>query len=102
MSESEPIDAAGAVPDNRGGELFWETGGVIAGFSGCLCIALQIRGEWASPAASSLSIGYLAGFLVIFSFWTAYGLRFRRPALWLTNGLAVGLQALLLALVLGK
>jgi len=63
---------------------------------------MQIHVEWISAAASSLSPGYLLGYLAIFIFWTGYGLRFRRTALWLTNGVAIGMQTLLLVLVLGK
>ena len=41
-------------------------------------------------------MSYAAGFVVIFLFWTLYGVRFRRVALWLTNGIAVAMQLLLL------
>ncbi|HEY3333475.1 MAG TPA: hypothetical protein VGK19_25815 [Capsulimonadaceae bacterium] len=77
----------------------WEIAGTLAGFSGCGCIVAQLWHEWNSHGPSSLSTGYLVGFLVIFAFWTAYGVRFSRPALWLTNGIGAALQALLLAVV---
>jgi uncharacterized protein with PQ loop repeat len=74
----------------------WELGGIVAGLSCCLCIATQVWTEWTSEKASSLSVFYVFGFLLVFIFWTAYGLHFSRPAIWLTNGLASLLQLLLL------
>jgi len=80
----------------------WEMAGTTAGLCGCGCIAAQVWRECSSRGASSLSIGYVVGFLAIFAFWTAYGVRFSRPALWLTNGIGTGLQAALLIVILLK
>ena len=80
----------------------WEIAGTLAGLCGCACIALQVIKECTSEGPSSLSMGYTIGFLVIFAFWTMYGVRFRRPALWTTNGLATLLQAALIAVAFFK
>lgn len=83
-------------------ERHFEAAGVCIGFTGPVLIGFQIQAECASAAPSTLSPAYLAGFLVIYLFWFAYGLRFGRLAVWFGNLLAVALQSLLLALVLGK
>ncbi len=86
-------------PDNlncRYGEIAWELGGFVAGLSGCGCIAAQLASELRSRSESSLSLCYTVGFLLIFVFWTCYGMRFGRKALWMTNGIAVILQIALI------
>ena len=83
-------------------ECYFESAGVCVGFVGPVLIVLQIHAEVISKAPSSLSPGYLAGFLMVYLFWFLYGLRFRRLALWLGNLIGVVLQALLLGLVLIK
>lgn len=85
------------IPENT-----FEVTGVCFGFVGPVLIALQLHAEWVSAAPSSLSPGYLAGFLLVYFFWFLYGLRFRRLAVWLGNLIGVVLQALLLGLVLLK
>ena len=85
------------IPDR-----YFEVAGVIAGLSTSACIAVQVVAELRNPAASSLSAGYVGGLILVFLFWTLYGFRFRRPALWLTNAIALALQAALLAIVLTK
>lgn len=83
-------------------ENTFEATGVCVGFVGPVLIALQLHAEWINTAPSSLSVGYLAGFLMIYIFWFLYGLRFQRLAVWLGNLIGVVLQALLLALALIK
>jgi len=83
-------------------ETTFEAAGVCIGFVGPVLIMLQIHVEWTSKAPSSLSPGYLAGFLMVYFFWFLYGVRFRRLAVWLGNLMGVVLQALLLGLVLLK
>ena len=83
-------------------ENTFEAIGVCVGFVGPAFITLQLHAEWINKAPSSLSPGYLAGFLMVYFFWFLYGLRFRRIALWLGNLIGVVLQALLLGLVLLK
>ncbi|MFA6293294.1 MAG: hypothetical protein WC637_16030 [Victivallales bacterium] len=81
---------------SRYGEIAWELGGFVAGLSGSGCIAAQLVSELRSRSESSLSLCYTGGFLLIFAFWTCYGLRFGRKALWMTNGIAVILQIALI------
>lgn len=83
-------------------ERTFETVGVGLGFIGPVLIALQIRAEWINDAPSTLSATYLAGFLVVYTFWTLYGLRFSRFAVWFGNALGIVLQMVLLLLVLLK
>jgi hypothetical protein len=82
-------------------EKAFEIAGSIAGFSGSVFIALQIRAELGS-SASSMSPGFVFGFLLNYSFWILYGLRFRRVAVWLVNVVAAVAQGILLAVVLMK
>jgi len=83
-------------------ESTFEAIGVCVGFVGPVLITLQLHAEWVNKAPSSLSPGYLTGFLMVYLFWFLYGLRFRRIALWLGNLMGVVLQALLIALALFK
>lgn len=85
------------VPDR-----YFEAAGTFFGFLASATIAAQIYAEYVSDQPSTVSLPYAAGFLVIFAFWTLYGIRFRRVALWLTNAVAVGVQAVLLVLILMK
>jgi len=83
------------VPDR-----LFEVAGTVAGLSAVSLIAVQIVAELSSNAPSTMSVWYVAGFLLIFVFWTLYGVRFGRSALWLTNGLAALLQTVLLIIIL--
>ncbi len=83
-------------------ENTFEAAGLCVGFVGPILIVLQLHAEWMNKSPSSLSPGYLAGFLTVYFFWFLYGLRFRRLAVWLGNLIGVVLQALLLVLVLLK
>ena len=76
--------------------------GVGIGFIGPSLIGLQIRAEWVSTTNSTLSLGYLFGFLMIFVFWFLYGFRFKRIALWFGNALGVILQIILIGIILFK
>lgn len=81
--------------------VFERLGTLIAAV-GCLAILAQCLSEWRTPGPGSLSPVHLGGYLGLFAFWTLYGLRFRRPAIWIGNLAAVVLQAALLAIWLGK
>ena len=83
-------------------ENAFEATGICVGFVGPALIALQLHAEWINKAPSSLSPGYLAGFLMIYLFWFLYGLRFRRYAVWIGNLIGVILQICLLLVVLLK
>jgi uncharacterized protein with PQ loop repeat len=83
-------------------EAHWERVGLAMGFLACASIAAQLAHELASRARSSLSLPFLLGFSVAYAFWFLYGLRFRRVAIWLSNGVAVVLQLLLAAVAVYK
>ena len=85
------------IPDN-----VFEVAGTIVGLSTSIFIAIQIHSELSNDKPSTLSVYYICGFMLIFLFWTIYGLRFKRIAMWLTNGIATLLQAMLLAVTLFK
>ena len=78
-------------------DAHWERVGIAMGLLACASIAYQVMHEHSSRTPSSLSWPFLLGFAFVYSFWFLYGLRFRRVAIWLTNGIAVILQLLLTA-----
>ena len=80
-------------------EKYFEAAGTVFGLVACLSIATQVYAEFTTKTPSTLSILYASGFLIIFAFWSLYGFRFKRPALWLTNGIAVIMQVLLLVAI---
>ena len=87
---------------NRIPDKYFEIAGTVFGLLASVTIATQIHAEYTTEAASTVSVIYVLGFLIIFMFWTLYGFRFKRAALWLTNGIAVLMQALLLLVILLK
>ena len=87
---------------DRIGDAQWERAGVAMGLLACASIASQLVHELSSAAPSSLSWPFLLGFASAYTFWCLYGLRFRRPAIWLSNGVAAALQLLLTAVVVLK
>ncbi len=82
-------------------EKAFEVAGSFVGFSGSVFIALQIRAELASTA-TSMSPAFILGFLMNYTFWILYGIRFRRLAVWLVNVAAAAFQTALLIIVLMK
>jgi len=80
---------------DRVGDAHWERAGLAMGLLACASIASQLLHELSSSAPSSLSWPFLLGFASVYGFWFLYGLRFRRVAIWASNGLAVVLQVLL-------
>lgn len=84
-----------SAPSDSSARL-WEGLGIVAGLGTCLGLAAQARTAWSGPPPD-LSPVFLLALLAVFAFWTLYGWRFRRPALWLTNGLALLLQLALVA-----
>jgi uncharacterized protein with PQ loop repeat len=76
-------------------DAHWERVGLAMGLLACASIASQLVHELSSRAPSSLSWPFLLGFAFVYAFWFLYGLRFRRVAIWLSNGVAVVLQFLL-------
>jgi uncharacterized protein with PQ loop repeat len=85
------------IPDR-----YFEVAGVVFGLLASMTIASQVYKEFTTDTPSTLSLLYAAGFLVIFIFWTFYGIRFKRTAMWLTNGIAACVQTVLLAAIFMK
>ncbi len=85
------------IPDK-----YFEIAGTVFGLLASLTIAAQVYAECRTDEPSTMSFLYVFGYLVIFLFWTLYGFRFKRVALWLTNGIAVLMQAILLVVILLK
>ncbi len=83
-------------------EAYWERVGVLMGLLACVFIGSQVVHELASPVPSTLSWFFVLGFAVAYGFWFLYGLRFRRTAIWLPNGLAALLQAVLALVAAAK
>jgi uncharacterized protein with PQ loop repeat len=83
-------------------DAHWERVGLAMGLLACASIASQLVHELSSRTPSSLSWPFLLGFALVYAFWLLYGLRFRRVAIWLSNGVAVVLQLLLTTVVLLK
>ena len=76
--------------------------GIVAGVGVSLIILSQIIKEYQSDLESTLPLGFLFGWLGIYSFWCLYGIRMGTLAIWLTNGLAILLQLILCLVVLRK
>jgi hypothetical protein len=83
-------------------EQAWDNLGVLFGFIACSAIARQVVHEWTIPGRSSVSLAFIAGFLLVYAFWFLYGLRFARRGIWLPNAIAAGLQIVLLLIVVSK
>ncbi len=81
---------------------WFETMGTVVAGLAWLAISAQIVQEIDHPGPSHLALLSLLGFLLNFSFWTIYGLRFARPAVWVGNLVSVLLQLALLVIVLHK
>ncbi len=82
------------IPDK-----YYELMGIIVGLFASVSIGTQVFAEYSIDTPSTMSLFYAIGFLCIFIFWTLYGIRFRRVALWLTNGMAAFMQTLLLLVI---
>ena len=83
-------------------EKYFEIAGTGFGLLASVSIAVQVYKEFTTDTPSTVSVLYALGFLAIFVFWTLYGVRFKRVALWLTNGIATFMQVLLLVAILVK
>jgi uncharacterized protein with PQ loop repeat len=80
----------------------WDNLGVLVGVLACGTIGYQVFHEWRTPAPSSVSIWFVAGFLFVYVFWLLYGVRFQRRGIWLPNAVAAVLQVLFAAAILAK
>jgi uncharacterized protein with PQ loop repeat len=83
-------------------DAHWERVGLAMGLLACASIASQLIHELSSRAPSSLSLAFVLGFALVYAFWFLYGLRFRRVAIWLSNGVAMLLQLMLAAVAILK
>ncbi len=91
------MDFLDFIPENM-----FEALGVVVGMATCLVILFQLVKEWRDHNPSSMGLAYVFGWLCIFIFWFLYGVRCRAIAIWLTNSIALLLQAGLLMIVLRK
>lgn len=80
-------------------DTYYEAMGTVVGLLASVAIGTQVLAEYSTDTPSTMSPFYAIGFLSIFLFWTLYGIRFRRLAIWLTNGIAVFMQTLLLVII---
>jgi len=80
----------------------WENLGILFGLVACLTIGHQVLHEWGQPGPSTVSIWFVAGFLLVYFFWFLYGLKFGRRGIWIPNAMAVVLQVLFAATILAK
>ena len=83
-------------------KTLFEAIGIVAGIGVSFIILSQIIKEYRSEQESTLPLGFLFGWLFIYSFWCLYGIRMGTLAIWLTNGLAIFLQMTLCIVVLKK
>lgn len=91
------MDFLDNIPEN-----FFETAGLIVGIGANIVIGIQVFKEYKSPRASSLSMGYVIGWWLIFVFWFLYGVRFDAMAITISNALAAIIQTVLFAVVTKK
>jgi hypothetical protein len=83
-------------------ERAWERLGISFGAVACATIGHQVLHEWRTPGPSTVSLGFVGGFFLIYLFWFLYGVRFRRLGIWLPNALACVMYLVYVALVLAK
>jgi len=83
-----------------GSDKQWDIAGTIFGLVASVAIMSQLLTEFNRQVPSTLSFGFVFGFLLVYGFWLFYGLRFRRPALIISNVIAFSLQLTLLVVIL--
>lgn len=83
-------------------ESIFEILGLLIGFFVCFITLIQIVKEYRSKDNSSLSVGYVLGWVFVYAFWSLYGLRFEAMALTITNALALCIQITLCIIVFKK
>jgi len=83
-----------------GSDKQWDVAGTLFGLIGCFAIFNQLLSEFERQNPSTLSFGFVFGFLLVYGFWLFYGLRFKRPALIISNVIAFSLQLTLLVVIL--
>jgi uncharacterized protein with PQ loop repeat len=80
----------------------FEVVGIAIGLLTCVIILFQVIKEYRSKEKSTMSMSYVVGWVLIFVFWTFYGIRFKALAILLTNGTAFLLQIAMLIIILRK
>lgn len=78
----------------------WEIFGMVVGFSMSGLILIQIISDITNSAPSTMAYEYLVGYTLVTAYWTAYGFKFKRKAIWTTNLMACLFQMILLIAVL--
>ncbi len=81
---------------------YFETAGLIVGIGANVVISLQVYKEFKSKQKSSLSLGYVIGWWLIFIFWFLYGIRLDALAIIISNSLATVIQTILIFVVVKK
>lgn len=81
---------------------YFEIVGTMVGMFACTMVGYQALNEYRLKQPSSMSVPYLLGWIMIFLFWTLYGMRSRTVAILLSNGIATVLQILLTIIVVNK
>ncbi|WP_062058769.1 hypothetical protein [Aquimarina longa] len=76
--------------------------GLLFGLFVCVITAIQIFKEYKSNNQSSLSLGYVIGWVFVYLFWAVYGIRVEAIALSITNSIALVLQIGLCIIVFKK
>lgn len=95
---TEPLtEQPSAHHKQRRMEKGWDLAGIIVGLMGCAAQLSQVISEWQRTEPSGLSLSFVLGYALVFAFWLAYGLFFKRPAIIITNAIALILQTLLLS-----
>lgn len=82
-------------------EQHWDFAGILFGMVGCIALANQIYYEL-QQVTSSLSTAFVGSFFFIYLFWFLYGLRFKRPAIIITNSISLLLQTILFFITIVK
>lgn len=76
-------------------EKSWDLAGIVVGLMGCAAQLSQVISEWQRTDPSGLSLIFVLGYALVFAFWLAYGLFFKRSAIIITNAIALILQSFL-------
>ena len=81
-------------------ERHWDMAGMLFGAIASIALLGQLITEVNRQEASTLSMTFLLGYWAVFGFWLLYGLRFKRPAIIVTNSVCLLLQSLMAIFVL--
>ncbi|KZN29072.1 hypothetical protein [Pseudoalteromonas luteoviolacea] len=81
-------------------ERYWDVAGILFGAIAGIALLGQLFNEMERQGDSTLSMTFLFGYVVVFSFWLLYGVRFKRPAIIVTNLACLILQSWIVIVVL--